>query len=124
VVPIQVQALRVRTLAHAAHGPVLAGPVGDRDPLVPIRVVDRRDQEHEGIEPPVVVAGGHGPKQRLGRFLPLHLPAVDVGEHENARAARGPHLGRAAGRQPAPDDHERQGTALKAVAERGPMQVG
>ena len=56
VVAIEVEALRVRALPLSAHRPVLRAAVVEREPLVAVGVVDRRDQEDHRLQPVVVPA--------------------------------------------------------------------
>ena len=87
VVAVQVVALGVRPLSHPAERPVLAPAVGEGHPLVPVRVVDRRDQQHHRFPPLAVPARQKVAQQHLKRLLPAHLARVDVALQVDDRLA-------------------------------------
>jgi len=121
MVAVQVEALGVGALPHAAHRAVLRAPIGEFDPFVAVGVVDRRHQEHQGVEPGSVLSPRQGPQQQLGGFFPFDFSGVDVGLNEDAYlAARADGRGT---RVPHPADHDqRQGPPFHGVAERGRVQ--
>ena len=87
VIAIEVEPLRVGTLALSAHRPVLRAAVVEREPLVAVGVVDRRDQEDHRLQPVVVPARGEVAQQHLRAFLALDFAAVDVALDVDAQLA-------------------------------------
>jgi hypothetical protein len=75
VVAVQVEVLRVGPLAHAADRAVLDRPVRHSHALVAVRVVDGRDEQHEGIEQLLVLALREFAQQHQQRLLPSTSPA-------------------------------------------------
>ena len=87
VIAIEVEPLRVGALALAAHRAVLRAAVVEREALVAVGVVDRRDQEDHRLQPVVVPARGEVAQQHLRAFLALHFAAVDVALDVDAQLA-------------------------------------
>ena len=122
VVAIQVESLRVRSLAHQL-GPVLRTtlPLLRADALVAVRVVDRDGDQHDGIENGRLCGECEIPQQRLERFLSLDFPRVDVALHVDDRLAGLSRLGRRA-HERSRRDHVRDISSLDARSD-GPELV-
>ncbi len=110
VIAIQVEPLRVGALALAAHGAVLRAAVVEREALVAVGVVDRRDQEDHRLQPVVVPARGEVAQQHLRAFLALHFAAVDVALDVDAQLAGASHRLRRRARRA--DHRQRDGALL------------
>ena len=78
VIAVQVEALGVGPLAHAADRSMLTRAVVEADPFVAVRVVDGRHEQDQRIGPVRVRAGRQFPDQHEQGFLAADLPRVDV----------------------------------------------
>ena len=77
-VTVEVEVLRVVALAHASHRAMLRTAVAHVHPLVAVGVVDRRDEQHDILEPTGALAPGQRTQQPERGFLTLDLAGVDV----------------------------------------------
>ena len=121
VVAVQVQVLGVGALAHSPNRAVLQRSIRELDALVAVGVVDRRDEQHQRVEPGGVLPARQPAQQHLHRFLPLHFAGVNVRLDVDADLAAGADGGWT--RVPHATDHDqRQRPSFHRVAEGGRME--
>ena len=84
VIAIEIEILRVRPTPDAADRAVLQRTLAESDALVAVGVVDRRDEQHERVEPGGMLPVDDLAQQDLQRFLALDFAGVDVALHVDA----------------------------------------